>query len=221
MKNEEITNIFYKNTDEKLSEYLTILLSKCKDIARESNIIAIFMLLLIFLYYMLDFSQLESLQIGPAEIKDASSIKVFIPLVFAFLIFRYIILSAHKAELHKIIKEFSIEYFGFEDPISKDVIHIDDFSRTVLPFSIFSDISNLTHKGKSKFGCIGGLLIIPIGAIAIVPFILEYYWIKEFINQFENLNFTQKSSVILSIWIITLSIYYFIHNIIITVKENK
>lgn len=221
MKKHEITKILLSNSDEKLSEYLTIILAKCKDIAKESNVIAVFMLILILLYYMTDYSQLDSLQIGPIGINDINSIKVFIPLVFAFLIFRYIVLSAHKAELHKIVEEYSKEYFGFDDEVPKDVVHLDDFTRSVLPFSLYSEINNLTNKGKSKLGCIGAILIFPMTAIAIVPFILEYYWIKEFLIKFEELNFTQKSSVILSVWIILISFYYFIHNMIVKVKENK
>lgn len=221
MRPHEIKNILKQNTDEKLNQYFVILLDKCKDIAKESNIIALFMLVLILLYYMTDFSQLESLQIGPVGIKDVNSIKVFIPLVFAFLIFRYIVLSAHKAELHKIIEQYTSDYFDFEDPYSQDVLHMDDFTRSVLPFSIFSEINKLSHKGKSKFGCFGAILIFPITAIAVIPFVLEYYWIKEFINQFSNLNFTQKSSIVLSIWIMTISIYYFIHTMIIGAKEGK
>ena len=79
----------------------------------------------------------------------------------------------------------------------------------------------MTYKGKSKFGCLGAILIFPITAITFVPFILEYYWIKEFVMKFDTLNFTQKSSVILSIWILLISVYYFIHNMIINMKENK
>ena len=221
MKKHEITKILIGNSDEKLSQYLSILLEKCKDIAKESNVIAVFMLLLILLYYLADFSQLESLQIGPVGIKDVDSVKVFVPLVFAFLILRYIILSAHKAELHRIVGEFSEEHFGFEDEALNDGIHLDDFTRSILPFSIYSEVNNLTYKGKSKLGCFGAILILPITAIAFVTFILEFYWIRDFLSKFESLNFTQKTSVVMSIWIILISIYYFIHNMIIKVKENK
>lgn len=221
MNKSEIKKIFLSNTDEKLSIYLEILLSKCKDIAKESNVIAVFMLILILLFYLTGFSQLESLQVGPVEIDDVNSIKIFIPLVFAFLVFRYIIISAHKAELHKIITEFSSEYFDYEDSIPVDELHMDDFTRSILPFSIYSEISKLAHKGKSKFGCFGAFLIFPISAISFIPFVLEYFWIKEFILQFETLNFYQKSSIVLSIWIIIISIYYFIHTMIISVNENK
>lgn len=221
MKNTEVKEIFENNTDDKLNIYLNILLSKCKDIAIESNLIAIIMLILILLFYMNDFAQPESLQIGPLSIKDINSIKIFIPLVFAFLIFRYIVISAHKAELHKIIKEYTKKFFNFDNPIPDDELYMDDFTRSLLPFSIYSEIGKLSHKGKSKFGCFGALLIIPISGLAFVPFILEYIWIKQYLIEYDTLNFTQKSSVILSIWILAVSIYYFIHIMIIGIKENK
>ena len=123
MKNTEVKKIFENNTDDKLNIYLNIILSKCKDIAIESNLIAIIMLILILLFYMADFAQPESLQIGPLSIKDIDSVKFFIPLVFAFLIFRYIVISAHKAELHKIIKEYTKNFFSFDDSILDNDLH--------------------------------------------------------------------------------------------------
>lgn len=221
MKNEEINEIIKKNSDDKLNIYLSALLSKCKDIEKENNFIALVMLILILLFYMADISKTESIQIGPISIKDINSIKVFIPLVFAFLIFRYIVISAHKAELHKIIKVFTRDFFKFKDLIEEDALRMDDFTRTILPFSIYGDLSNLSHKGKSKFGCFGALLIFPLSSIVIIPFVLEFIWIKQFIIDFSKLNFTQKSSIILSIWILVISLYYFVHNMIIAVKENN
>jgi hypothetical protein len=222
MTNNEIKEIFLRNSDEKLSEYLAILLAKCQAISRESNLIAIFMLLLILLYYMAGFSQLESLQIGPIGIKDINSIKIFIPLVFAFLILRFTLLSTNKAELQRIIKKFSSEYFSFKDPLSEDILHMDDFTRSILPFSLYDELGKLTNKGKkTRLGCIGLILIVPISTISVIPLILEYYWIKDFIMNFDNLNFTQKSSIVLSIWILVISIYYLLCMMIIGVKENK
>jgi hypothetical protein len=221
MKNLEIKEMFRNNTDDKLNIYLSTLLAKCKDIEKENNLIALIMLILILLFYMADISQTESIQIGPLSIKDINSIKVFIPLVFAFLIFRYILISAHKAELHKIIKVFTKDFFNFNDSAQDDPLHMDDFTRTILPFSIYGELGNLSYKGKSKFGCFGAILIIPISGLALVPFILEFIWIKKFIIDFSTLNYTQKTSVILSIWILAISLYYFVHNMIIAVKENN
>lgn len=221
MNDTEIKEILSNNTEDKLNTYLSILLSKCKDISIESNLLSLIMLVLILLFYMADFAQLENLRIGPLSIKDINSIKIFIPLVFAFLIFRYILISAHKAELHKIIKEYSKKFFNFTDPISEDVLHMDDFTRSILPFSIYSEIGKISHKGNSKFGCIGGLLIVPISFLSFAPFILEFIWIKNYLIDFEKFNFTQKSSLVLSIWILLISVYYFIQTMIISIKENE
>lgn len=219
MKNYEVKDILIKNNDDKLNIYLNILLSKCKDIAIESNLIAIIMLILILLFYLTDFAKADSLQIGPLSIKDINSVKVFIPLVFSFLILRYFIISSHKAELHKIIKEFSKNHFCFET--SENIFFIDDFTRSLLPISIYDEIGKLNYKDKSKLGCIGALLIFPISGLAFTPFIFEFIWIKKYIYEFNTLNLMQKSSVILSIWILLISVYYFFHTMKIEIKENK
>ncbi len=221
MTENEIKTILLRNNPEKLAIYLSIILEKCKDIAKESNMIGVFMAILVFLYYMADFKQLESLQIGPLSISDIKTVKIFIPLVFAFLIFRFVLLGAHKAELHKIIKEYTIEYFKFEDKIQQNALYMDDFTRSILPFSLYGEIGKLGHKGKSKFGCFGAILLFPITGFAVLPFILEYIWTKSFVEKYDTLNFTEKSTVVLTIWMLVLSLYYFIHTIIISIKENR
>jgi hypothetical protein len=221
MTENEIKTILLNNSEEKLNVYLNIILDKCKDIDKESNFIAVIMVILVFLYYMTGFKQPESLQIGPLTISDLNAVKIFIPLVFAFLIFRYVVLSAHKAELHKIIKEYTIEYFNFEDPNQKDALYIDDFTRSILPFSLYGEIGKLSFKGKSKFGCFGAILLFPISAVAILPYVLEYIWIKPYVEKYNTLDFTEKSTIILAIWMLALSFYYFLQTIIISIKENR
>ena len=220
MKIKELRNILKENEDDKLRIYLDLILSKCKDMARESNLIALLMLLLILLFYLTEFSKVESISVGPISIKDLNSVKVFIPLVFAFLILRYILISAHKAELNKIIIEYTKNYFNYKDPLPEDVLHLDDFTRSILPFSIYSEINKLNNRGSSKIGCLGAVLVFPIIGLTFVPFILEYVWIKQYILVFDELNFIQKSSIILSVWIIAISIYYIIHHFKNTLDER-
>ncbi|MDI6031477.1 hypothetical protein QLS91_00180 [Flavobacterium sp. LB2P84] len=220
MKNEEIRDIIAKNDDDKMSFYLSTLLSKCKDIEKENNFIALLMIILILLFYSTNFAQLESLQIGPLSVKDVNSVKVFIPLVFSFLIFRYILINNHKGEIERIIKNFTKEFFNYEDMKIDINTQIDDFTRTILPISNYAEISHLTTKGISKFGCFGSILILPLTLIVLIPFFLEYIWIKDYLNDFPKFNFFQKASIILSIWINIVSIYYIIHRAIISYKEN-
>lgn len=221
MKDQEIHDLIKNNDSEKISFYLTTLLGKCKDIERENNFIALFMIILILVFYSTNFTQLDGLQIGPFSIKDINSVKIFIPLVFSFLIFRFLVISSHKAEIEKIIKIISRDYFKHKSENIDTTLHLDDFTRTILPISNYAEINNLTLKGKSKFGCFGAIIIFPLTFIALIPYTLEFIWLKDFLFQFDNFNFFEKSSIILSIWLTILSIYYFIHKLIINMKENK
>ncbi|WP_445454505.1 hypothetical protein [Flavobacterium sp. 25HG05S-40] len=221
MTNNEIKETINQNSAEKNSIYLNIVLDKCNAVSKEGNVIALVMLLLILLYYLADATKSGSVEIGPLSFSNLNAIKIFIPLVFAFLIFRFVLLSAHKAELHKIVKEYTIEFFNYKNPIQNDVTQMDDFTRSLLPFSLFSELGTLSYKGKSKLGCFGALLIFPIILFSFIPFLLEFYWIKEFVLKYDSLNATEKWSINITIWIIALSIYYFIHNIIINIKENR
>jgi len=221
MKESEIEQLIDLNPDDKLSFYLTNLLSKSKEIEKENNMLGIMMLVLILLYYLIENTKAGSLNIGPISIKDVASIISFIPLVFAFLILRYTLINSHKAELIRIVKKFSSKYFSYENS-NIDIAFTDDFTRTLLPISIYEEFNKLNYKGTSKIGCIGAILTFPLSiGLTVAPYYLEYIWIKELIERYSVLNYIEKISILGTIWILLLSIYYLIHTMVITVKENK
>ena len=182
--------------------------------------LGIIMLILILLFYLIDNTKAESLSIGPISIKDLNSIKIFIPLVFAFLILRYQVINSHKAELIRIVKKFSLLYFDFDNSNTKPEF-TDDFTRTLLPISIYEEFNKLNYKGTSKIGCIGAIFTFPLTiGLTLLPFIFEYVWIKDLILDFKNLVLFEKVTIVLTIWTIILTLYYFIHTIVISIKEN-
>lgn len=220
MKESEIENLIATNDKDKLSFYLSNIISKSRDIERENNRLGIMILILILLFYLIDYTMAESLNIGPISIKDLNSIKIFIPLVFAFLILRYQIINSHKAELIRIVKKFSLLYFDFDNSNTKPEF-TDDFTRTLLPISIYEEFNKLNYKGTSKIGCIGAILTFPLTiGLTIFPFVLEYIWIKDLILDFKNLVIFEKLSIVMTVWTIILTLYYFFHTIIISMKEN-
>ncbi|KFC20563.1 hypothetical protein [Chryseobacterium sp. FH1] len=98
---------------------------------------------------------------------------------------------------------------------------MDDFVRSIFPFSIYSEINNLAFKGKSVLGCLGAILIFPLTIIlTLAPFILEFILLKDLIKNWQESNFLAKASITLTIWLILISFYFPLHKFIIVFKEN-
>jgi hypothetical protein len=209
MKPETLKSILASNNESKQTTYLTLLIDKCKDLDRQINIVALLMILLVFLFYLIDVSKPESLQIGPLEIKDLQSIKVYIPVVFSFLVLRNILIITHRTELYKIVKQFANSFFNLPFDVDSSEAP-DEFTKTILPVSNYFEVG-LSLRINSKFSCIGMLLIFPIIFIGIIPYVLLTKWIYDFLLIFEKLYFIEKVSIILSIWLTLISIYYFFH----------
>ncbi len=219
MKEQEIDKLIQSNEGDKLNFYLSNLLSKSKEIEKENNKLGLMMLLLILLFYLIDNTTANSLNIGPITIKDLAGIRIFIPLVFAFLILRYKVINSHKAELIKIIKKISNQHFKYDNK-NVDIAFIDDFTRTLLPISIYEEFNKFNYKKTS--GCLGTIIIFPLSVgLLLIPYVFEYLWLKELIIDFSEINFYGKASTIITIWILIISIYYFIQTMRLSIKENK
>lgn len=217
MKISTLKKIIKNNSEERNLNYYNSLISKSNEISKECNFLGILMLLIFLINYIIDYSKLESIEIGILQIKDANSLKIFFPLVFTFLILRYILISTHRTELNQILNIFSREFFNvnYEENVDETPIFaVDDFSATFLPFSIYQEFNNISRKGKSKLGCIGAVIIVPFSLIlTVLPLILDIYWIYRLITNWSEYNLIQQSSIVFTIWILVVIFYYIIHKL--------
>lgn len=218
MTEKEINNIIESNDTENLNFYLSILLQKANQLDKERNWLSLAMLILFLIYHLADYKASGSIQIGPITLNDVNSIKIFIPLVFSFSMLRYVIVSSHKAELQNIVRIFSYKHFNFNSSPS-DIIFIDDFTRTLMPISNHEELNKFTFK--SKPGCGSFLLLLPLVGIMILPIIVLIYWLYPQILVFKTLNLISKASLLFTVWIILLIIFYIVKSMIIGAKENQ
>lgn len=217
MKKSEIED-FLDNNPDKTEFYISTLIDKCKEIDRQINLNSLFILISICLYYLPTITSAESIQFGPVQIRDISSIQVFIPLAFSYFILRFIILSNHKAEIHKTLNIISEKYFK-NNRLNLTEDQMDNMTRIMLPISNTGEISKYNTKGI--LGCLGGILIFPIISLAIIPMYLEFRWIKHFCYNFDKLNFIQKTSIIFSMWICLIGLYHISQAMYNSIKENR
>jgi len=223
MKNTDIEKLLKSNNQENINLYFSQILSKTKDLDKENNRIAFFLILLIFIYYLTDFAAIDSINLGFLSIKNVESIKIFIPLIFSFIIFRFVVINSHKAELKKIIRKIAFNHFKFDNQ-NLDILYTDDFSRTVMPVSIYDELNKFDFK--TNVGCLNSLIMIPLVAfpalaVSISPFVIEWLWLKPMIIDFKNLEFISKTIVVLTIWIMILALVYFFKTMILGVREEQ
>ena len=221
MRLDEITEILDRNDESNVKYYLDKIIQKQDNFAKESNRLGLFMIIIIFLFYLIDNSIAKSIRIGPISIDDLVAIKIYIPLVLAFLILRYQVITAHNAELKNISKIISSMYFGANSENMKNG-QLDDFTRSLLPISLYGELSKLIINGNKKLGCIGALLIIPFMlAIGLAPYYFEWIWLKDILINFRELNFYEKITAVLTIWLLIVSFFYLVQTFIIAFKDKQ
>lgn len=218
MTEKEIKLLIKNNQPERLNLFLSGILDKSKSLDRQINLTSIGMLILILIYYLGELNIGSEIQLGPLKIDDVKTLLYIFPLIFSFLILRFVILSSHKAEVKKLIKIFANDYFNFDNS-KVDILFTDDFTRLILPVSIYDEIGKFNLKTKT--GCLSVLLTFPMLFIAVAPYFFVIIWTYPQLSNFSMLGLYDKILLISTIWIFSLSILYFIKTMIIGVKENN
>jgi regulatory protein YycI of two-component signal transduction system YycFG len=221
MKDAEIKEFISSNDDENISFYLSNIIDKLKDISKENNKLGVFMTVVILLYYLIDNSIAKSINIGPISIDNLTKIQIFIPAFFAFLILRFKVINSHKAELLKFSKKITEHKFGIENS-NIEPEFTDDFTRILLPLSLYEEIQKLNYKGASFIGRIGAIITLPLAIILVlIPYFFEFLWLRELYSKFSGFNVYEKATYIVTIWILIFCLYYLVHTIANSMKEQK
>lgn len=212
MKKKEIVHLIKSNDTDKLNLYITELLDKSKILDRQINLTSIGMVILALLFYLGNLNVVTEIQLGPLKVGDVTILSFILPLTFSFLILRYIILNAHKAEIKDVISVFAKEYFDYDN--SKiGGLETDDFTRLILPISMYDEIGKLAYKSRN--GCLSVLFPLPILAIVFAPYILVTSWLYPQVMKFSSIDISNKLLLITTIWILLFSVFYVVKTMVI------
>lgn len=218
MTEKEISQLIENNQPDRLNLFLSRILDKSKNLDRQLNLTSIGMLVLILIYYLGKLNVGSEIQLGPLKINDSTTLLYILPLIFSFLIFRFVVLSSHKAEMKKLIKVFTKDYFAFDNS-KVDILFTDDFTRLILPVSIYDEIGKFNLKTKT--GCLSVLLTLPMILLSVAPYFFVVIWTYPQLIKFSTLSLYDKTLIVITIWVLLLSVFYFIKTMIVGVKENK
>lgn len=197
---------------------------KLKELNKRIDRLTISLLVVVLVYFLLAKTSIESFSIGPFSIKDIGVIGQLLPVLFAYLLFDLLISSIHKTEVLITVKMLFLSmYVQDVEPSDFDAVKnkLGFFTRILLPFSFTTELSRLV-SGKTPFGlgCLGILLALPLLSLYLLPFVLEYFMLKELYSK-GYIETIGKISFYLTIYINLVLIFYYIKVVFNNYKDLK
>lgn len=217
MKESEVLNFVEKSSEEKNKMFFNRIIEKANSIERQKTLSSIGVLIVILVYYLLELKADFEVQIGPIKISQSHTLLNVFPLTLSFMVFRYIVLSAHLAELKMILKIFNEKFFGYQNS-HLDVLLTDDFTRVILPFSLFEELGKFNTNKKS--GCISTLTLTPILLLMpFTPLIIVGLWLYPQLVLFTSLELFNQIFLGLTVWLAIISIIYLVKTMALGIDE--
>jgi hypothetical protein len=221
MKKEEILNFIESNDEDDIKNYFYKLIEKLEGIKKENNKIQIWLIVLVFIHFGIEFNFFKELNVGPVNLQtDNHFIKLFIPLVFTFMLLQFATLNAQRAVIINNIREIGTRLFSLDTNEAEKSMYSNKFLRTIMPFSLSEEV-NEKFLQNGKVGIITVILTLPLFLLLFTPFIYEYIAIKDHIVNFWGINWFENLLIIMNIWLLIVVFAYYIKLFIIAFKEAK
>jgi len=211
MNHKQILKFIADNQHNDLKDFYDKSYGKLQELNKRIDKTTLSLLIVVLIYFLLAKSSVESFSIGPFSIKDIRVIGQLLPVLFAYLLFDLVISFIHKTEVLMIVK------FLFLTLYEQGIVPADFnknknnvFTRILLPFSFTTDLSRL-FAGKTPvvMGCLGIILTLPVLALYVLPFYLEYYMLKGIFDNSYN-ETLGRISFYLAIYINIMLIFYYV-----------
>lgn len=217
MTEQEIKDFIKSNTDERIGEYFNLILAKLNLASKRNEYLSFIMVILVVLYFIVDKNIISDLSVGPVTLVDVSVTKMFIPLLFAFVLLLFATINAHRADIIQNIREIGVNYFNLRQE-EKQEFYSNPFLQLLMPFSFWEEINTKNLNGGA--GCLTLLMTIPLYPIIAAPFVFEYHAIKSLINErWDNGNW-DKVLIIFTVWMVLSSIVYYFRLFRMKIKEQ-
>ncbi len=210
MKTETIIKFYNDNKPELVQDYLNKLIDNIKEVSGMVFRYFMYLILILFVYYLLEESQLKNVTIGIVEITNLKVVTIFTPPVFA-IVYLVVFIGEYRREdlRHQAKVLFNMLHktdLGTDD---LERHHFNDFNISFLPFYLPAE---LVHKLGTK----GVWNILVIFLLVIFYFVLggalyvfEYYIMKKLFDLWTENLFIKCIFVLTSILIFISFILFF------------
>ncbi|MCW3789743.1 hypothetical protein [Plebeiibacterium sediminum] len=221
MKTETIIKYYNDNDLVNIKDYHNRLVDNIKEVSRMVFKYFIYLILIIFVYYLLEESTLTSLKIGIVEISDLKVLKIFIPPLFA-IVYLVVFVGEYRREqlMHQAKVLFNM--INKTDLKADDLErhHFNDFNISFLPFYLPAE---LTHKlTVNKFWDIIGVFTLVIFYLVLggALYVFEYFILKELFEMWSE-NFLVKSVFVITCTMVFISFFFFFKIVFTKQREEK
>ena len=218
MTEQEIDKFIENNSDESVKEFFNLLLVKLDSSNKRNDKLSLLMGLLILLYFLFDEKMVSSISLGPVSITDLNLAKLFIPLVFAFILLIYATLNAHRTDVLRNIRQIGIRLYNIEEN-GKQEFYSNTFLQLIMPFSMWEEL-NSKYLKDGKTVCLTLLLTLPIFPLIFSPFVFECYALKILFTEKWSVGLMEKVVIVSTIWIILSAVIYYVKLFAMKIKEE-
>ncbi len=175
------------------SGLIASLRSKLKESSDDSKKSMIGVCTLVIGYFLLDAALIKDLNLGPFRIKDVGVVLYFMPVISAYLLFRFSSQFFYVNYLNYLIYCVEIKHFGLK---KESVLHQSSLFNSELKFGNTKE--ETTYKKSERKGCRSCLFALPFLVVVLfaligIPFL--YYMVIKF--TFKNLGVTFFNSPLL------------------------
>jgi hypothetical protein len=210
MRTETIIKFYNDNSPEQVRDYLNKLIDNMKEVSSMVFKYFMYLIVILFVYYLLEESELKNLSIGVVEITNLKVIKIFTPPIFA-VVYLVVFIGEYRREdlMHQAKVLFNMlnkTDLGVDD---LERHHFNDFNISFLPFYLPAEMN---HKLGTKG--IGNILVIM--TLVVFYFVLsgslyvfEYYILKELFKLWGESLFINAVFVLTCILIFISFIFFF------------
>lgn len=221
MIKKQIIDFIDSNEEEKVKDYFYKLLAKLESIKIENHKIQIWLLVLVVIHFGIDFNFFKNIDLGFINVETNNHfLKLFIPIVFNFMLLQFATLNAQRAIVIDNIREVGSHYLKLESNQVEKSFYSNIVLRSVMPFSLSEEVNDkFFHNGK--VGVLTTILTLPLFLIFPAPFVYQYFAIKDQILNFWGINWFQNLVIILNIWLLLVVITYYIKLFSKAIKEAR
>ncbi|MCL3782738.1 hypothetical protein EMN47_20315 [Prolixibacteraceae bacterium JC049] len=221
MKTETIIKFYNDNEIDNVKDYHIRLVDNIKEVSKLVFKYFIYLILIVFVYYLLEESTLTSLKIGIVEISDLKVLKIFIPPIFA-IVYLVVFVGEYRREqlmhqakvLFNMINKTNLK----ADDLERH--HFNDFNISFLPFYLPAE---LNHKLKvNKFWDIISVFTLLIFYLALggALYVFEYFILKELFDMWSE-GFLVQSVFVITCILVFISFFFFFKIVLTKRMEEK
>lgn len=194
-----------QNDETRIREYYSSIIIKLDNTNKKVDRIAIYLFLIILLYYLFGDLKAVALQAGPLQIQDLTIIKKLTPAIFSFTFFMYAFLGRVSGQL-TLTAKFLFAYINNQEIKGEeldDSLTTNNISRMALPYSFWAELTEV----MGKVGVLGYIFYIPILLVTILmPFVFFFSISKTaYSNYSDGITWI---SVVLGLWFFCMALYF-------------